>query len=108
MAYDKNPIDTLAPLAAAGVRILHIAGDSDIHVPIEENSQIVYDRYIALGGEMDLMVIEGGSHLTAWSLTDEADHDAIVDFITTPTPEPATMTLLAAALPMLICRRRNR
>jgi pimeloyl-ACP methyl ester carboxylesterase len=86
MAYDHNPIDTLSVLADAGVRILHLAGSNDPHVPLAENSQIVYDRYLALGGEMQLIVVPGGDH-AAW-LTDVSP---IVDFVTVP--EPATLTL---------------
>src|SRR5262249_47733416 len=36
-----NPIDRLAPLAKAGVPILHIHGNADTVVPLDRNSQIV-------------------------------------------------------------------
>ena len=57
-----NPIDRLEPLARAGVPILHIHGDADTLVPLEENSQVVLDRYTALGGKMNLIVIPGKGH----------------------------------------------
>jgi predicted esterase len=57
-----NPIDRLEPLAKAGVPILHIHGDSDKVVPLEKNSQIVSDRYSALGGKMKLIVVAGKGH----------------------------------------------
>lgn len=90
IAYDKNPIDTLSVLADAGVRILHLAGTNDPHVPLIENSQIVYDRYTAMGGEMKLIVVPGGDHAT-WL----ADVSPIVDFVTVP--EPVTLSLFSLA-----------
>ncbi len=57
-----NPIDRLEPLAKAGVPILHIHGDADKVVPLEKNSQIVLDRYRALGGKMKLIVVPGKGH----------------------------------------------
>ncbi len=57
-----NPIDRLEPLAKAGVPILHIHGDADKVVPLEKNSQIVHDRYRALGGAMQLIVVPGKGH----------------------------------------------
>ncbi|MCA9271052.1 MAG: alpha/beta hydrolase, partial [Planctomycetales bacterium] len=38
LAYDKNPVDNLAPLAAAGVPLLHVYGDADDVVPWDENT----------------------------------------------------------------------
>jgi predicted esterase len=57
-----NPIDRLEPLAKAGVPILHIHGDADTVVPLEKNSQVLADRYRALGGKMKLTVIPGKGH----------------------------------------------
>ena len=56
---EHNPIDRLQPLAQAGVPIFHIHGDSDAIVPLAQNSQIIYDRYTALGGQMQLVVVPG-------------------------------------------------
>jgi alpha-beta hydrolase superfamily lysophospholipase len=57
-----NPIDRLEPLAKAGVPILHIHGDADTVVPLERNSQVVAERYAALGGKMKLIVVPGKGH----------------------------------------------
>jgi len=57
-----NPIDNLAPLAKAGVKIYHIHGDTDAIVPIKENTIEFQKRYQALGGEMEVELIPGGNH----------------------------------------------
>jgi pimeloyl-ACP methyl ester carboxylesterase len=57
-----NPPARLAPLAKARVPILHLHGDSDTVVPIEENSLDLSRRYQALGGQMQLIVVKGKGH----------------------------------------------
>jgi dipeptidyl aminopeptidase/acylaminoacyl peptidase len=59
---EHNPIDRLAPLAKAGIPILHIHGDVDKLVPLEKNSQVVHDRYKELGGKMEIIVVPGKGH----------------------------------------------
>ena len=60
--YTGNPIDNLLPLAAAHVPIVHVYGDIDRIVPPSENSDIVRDRYVKLGGVFALIVKEGCAH----------------------------------------------
>lgn len=57
-----NPVDNLAPLAKAKVRILHIHGDRDELVPLPANSGTVVERYKALGGDAELVVLKGLAH----------------------------------------------
>ena len=57
-----NPIDRLGPLERAAVPIFHIHGDADAVVPLETNSRVVRDRYTALGGAMQLLVVPGKGH----------------------------------------------
>ena len=57
-----NPVDRLAPLAAAGVPIFHIHGDKDRVVPLAANSGLVAERYKAAGGLMELEVASGQGH----------------------------------------------
>ncbi|HYF37090.1 MAG TPA: exo-alpha-sialidase, partial [Prosthecobacter sp.] len=57
-----NPVERLAPIAAAKIPILHIHGDADKVVPIEQNSGAIAERYRALGGEMELVVVPGKGH----------------------------------------------
>lgn len=57
-----NPIDRLQPLYDEGIMIFHIHGDNDAVVPLSANSQIIHDRYTALGGDMTLVVVPGAGH----------------------------------------------
>jgi pimeloyl-ACP methyl ester carboxylesterase len=57
-----NPVDRLEPLAKAGVPLMHIHGDVDKLVPIELNSGAINERYKALGGKMELIVVPGKGH----------------------------------------------
>lgn len=57
-----NPIERLAPIAARKIPILHVHGDVDKIVPLERNSQVIYDRYTQLGGPMELIVVAGKGH----------------------------------------------
>jgi pimeloyl-ACP methyl ester carboxylesterase len=62
MAYRHNPIDNLAPLATAGVVLVHVVGDVDPIVPADENTQIVQERYTALGGTIVVHHKPDGGH----------------------------------------------
>jgi len=63
LAYRGNPIDNLAPLAAAGLPIIHVVGDADEPVPVAENSDVLEARYRALGGRIRVIhKPEGGHH----------------------------------------------
>ncbi len=59
---EHNPVNRLAPLAKTKVPIRHIHGDSDRVVPLETNSQMVADRYKALGGPVEIEVVKGQGH----------------------------------------------
>jgi pimeloyl-ACP methyl ester carboxylesterase len=59
---DFNPIDNLRPLAAAGVKILHLHGDKDELVPIAANSFELAARYRKLGGSAKVIVLKGLGH----------------------------------------------
>jgi pimeloyl-ACP methyl ester carboxylesterase len=49
-AYRDNPVDNLGNLAAHKVPVLHMIGLKDEIVPPDENTFILIDRYIKLGG----------------------------------------------------------
>ena len=57
-----NPVDRIAPLAAARVPIFHIHGDVDTVVPLETNSEELVRNYRMLGGPAELLVIHGKGH----------------------------------------------
>jgi predicted esterase len=57
-----NPINHLLGLAKAKVPICIVHGDSDRVVPLEENSAIVAERYLKLGGEAKIEVVPGKGH----------------------------------------------
>lgn len=73
-----NPIDRLAPLAAAGVEIFHIHGDQDRVVPLSDNSGVVHERYNKLGGSMQLKTVAGQGH-NMWRGFFESQE--LVDFV---------------------------
>lgn len=47
--YKRNPVDLLEPLAQAKVPLLHVTGNADFVVPLEENTAVIEQRYKALG-----------------------------------------------------------
>ena len=57
-----NPIDQLEGLAQAKVPLFMVHGDSDRIVPLEENTEIVINRYTKLGGESKVKVVLGKGH----------------------------------------------
>ena len=57
-----NQIHQLEALARAKVPLYMVHGDSDRIVPLEENTQIVINRYTKLGGEAEVKVVPGKGH----------------------------------------------
>lgn len=62
LAFKGNPVDTLAPLAAQKVPLLHVYGDADDVVPWDENTGVVAKRYQELGGPITLIAKPGVGH----------------------------------------------
>ncbi len=62
LAYKGNPIDSLGPLAKAGIPLIHVIGDADRSVPPESNSAILEKRYKALGGTITVFHKPGCGH----------------------------------------------
>jgi pimeloyl-ACP methyl ester carboxylesterase len=75
--WKGSPIDNLEPIARAGIPIIHVVGDKDDLVPIDENTMVLKDRYEKLGGHVELIVKPGVGH-HPHSL---ADPTPIVDYI---------------------------
>jgi hypothetical protein len=62
IAWPHNPVDSLEPLAKAGVPLLHVYADADTALPWTENTGVVADRYPKLGGSIMLIVKHGFDH----------------------------------------------
>ncbi|OHB58780.1 MAG: hypothetical protein A2Y12_00055 [Planctomycetes bacterium GWF2_42_9] len=60
--YKHNPIDNLKPLADANIPLLHVCGDSDNVVPIEENTLVLKHRYESYGGQIELITKKDCGH----------------------------------------------
>jgi lysophospholipase L1-like esterase/pimeloyl-ACP methyl ester carboxylesterase len=84
LAYRRNPVDNLAPLAKAGVPLLHLSGDADEVVPYEENTVLLRERYEKLGGKIQVIVKPGFKH-HPHGLDDPTP---LVDFILAHTATP--------------------
>jgi len=53
--YGQNPIDVLPTIARAKIPILHMIGLNDQIVPPKENSLVLAERYIQLGGPITIV-----------------------------------------------------
>jgi lysophospholipase L1-like esterase len=62
LAYKKNPLDNLAPLAKAAIPIIHVVGQADTDVPVVDNTDIVEKRYKELGGTIEVIRKPGVGH----------------------------------------------
>lgn len=89
LAYNKNPIDELAPLAAAHIPLLNVYGDADKTVPWDENTKILAERYQKLGGNITLICKPGGDHHPHGL----PDPTPVVDFIFTNTVNASAQTV---------------
>ncbi len=75
----KPPLDNLAPLAKAGVPILHVCGSLDPW--LDRETRVAEKRYKELGGQMTVMVKAGEGHFPLGP----QDPTAVVDFIISKT-----------------------
>jgi hypothetical protein len=57
---ETQPLDNLAPLAKAGVPLLHACGSLDPWYA--DNTRVLEERYQALGGQITVMVDQGRGH----------------------------------------------
>ena len=75
----NSPLDNLAPLAKAGVPLIHVCGSLD--PGFDEQTRIVEQRYKGLGGQITVIVKEGEGHFPLAP----KDPKAVVDLITKAT-----------------------
>lgn len=81
--FKGNPIDNLDRIAAAGVPIISVCGDSDRTVPYGENMDVVRSRYLAAGAPVEVILKKGCDH-HPHSLDNP---EPVVDFIVRQQPE---------------------
>jgi alpha-mannosidase len=62
LAYPSNPVDTLGPIAAAGIPIIAVYGEADVDLPPEENILLLESRYRAQGGDISVIAKPGVGH----------------------------------------------
>jgi hypothetical protein len=72
---ETQPLDNLAPLANAGVPLLHLCGSLDPW--LERQTRVAQKRYQELGGRINVMIKEGESHYPLGP----KDQQPVVDFI---------------------------
>jgi len=77
---EHMPLECLAPLAAERIPVLHLHGDADTMVPLEEHSRPFIRRYRELGGPAELIVISGKGHA---EIKEYFEHPALREFFLT-------------------------
>jgi lysophospholipase L1-like esterase/pimeloyl-ACP methyl ester carboxylesterase len=60
--FKGNPIDLAPEIARAGFSMLHVCGDSDRTVPIEENTDIFEKKILEAGGRIEVIRKPGIGH----------------------------------------------
>jgi lysophospholipase L1-like esterase len=77
VTFKGNPIDKVAEIVQGGYPMLHVVGDADDVVPVNENTAIFEQKVLALGGKIQVIHKPGVNH-HPHSL---ANPTLIVDFI---------------------------
>jgi pimeloyl-ACP methyl ester carboxylesterase len=62
LAFDGNPIDLTDKIAAAGFPMLHVVGDADEIVPVDENTAPFEEKIRAAGGNIQVIHKPGIGH----------------------------------------------
>lgn len=62
LAFNGNPLDLAREIAHAGFPMLHVCGDADKTVPIEENTDIFEKKILAFGGRITVIRKPGIGH----------------------------------------------
>ena len=60
LEYRFNPVDTIRVLAEANVPILHVCGDADATVPLDENTNLMKKHYEQYGGKRFQVILKPG------------------------------------------------
>jgi len=62
LAFKGNPLDLAREIAGAGFPMLHVCGDADVTVPIEENTDLFEKKILAFGGRITVIRKPGIGH----------------------------------------------
>jgi lysophospholipase L1-like esterase/pimeloyl-ACP methyl ester carboxylesterase len=62
LAFRGNPLDLAEEIACAGFPMLHVCGDSDVVVPIEENTDLFEKMVLRAGGRITVIRKPGIGH----------------------------------------------
>lgn len=81
LAFDKNPIDVMAPIAYARIPLMTIVSLNDRVVPPEENTFILADRYRELGGSIEIIEVEAGTEKSNGHHFTHPDPERVAVFI---------------------------
>lgn len=60
--FKGNPLDLVPEIVKGGYPMLHICGDADEAVPIEENTDLFERKVLAAGGKIQVIRKPGGKH----------------------------------------------
>ncbi len=60
--FKGSPIDKIEQVAEAGIPIIMVQGDADTAAVYSKHGEILYNRYITLGGEIKLILKPGVGH----------------------------------------------
>lgn len=77
LTFNGNPIDKVSQIVQGGYPMLHVVGDADDVVPVNENTAIFEQKVLAMGGQIQVIHKPGVNH-HPHSL---ANPTPIVDFI---------------------------
>jgi lysophospholipase L1-like esterase len=92
LTFKGNPIDKVSQIVQGGYPMLHVVGDSDDVVPVNENTAIFEKQVLALGGKIQVIHKPGVNH-HPHSL---ANPTPIVDFILKATHKKVMFAVTAA------------
>jgi len=81
LAYDENPVDHAATIAAAKIPLLHIVSENDRVVPPAENTYLLKSRIEKLGGKMGVISVQEGTAKSKGHHFTHPDPQRVVDFI---------------------------
>jgi lysophospholipase L1-like esterase/pimeloyl-ACP methyl ester carboxylesterase len=92
LSFKGNPIDKVEQIVQGGYPMLHVVGDADDIVPVNENTAIFEQKVLALGGKIEVIHKPGVNH-HPHSL---ANPTPIVDFILKATQQKVDFAVISA------------